>query len=410
MGAKKKILFVDDEQNVLDGIRRMLHSMRDKWDMSFVNSGFAALELLEDDDFDVIVSDIVMPGMTGVELLSKVQRQFPNMVRIALSGQAGKEQIMNSVGPIHQYLAKPSDAETIRASLLRSCALRSLVKSEKLQGVISKIDSLPSLPALYLELIEELKKEDAEIQVVARIVGKDIGMSTKVLQLVNSAFFGVRKHVASSDQAVKLLGIDTIEGLVLSIHIFSQFDNREIKGMSLETTWNHGLTVGACAKKISKAEKADSKEVDNSFLAGTLHDIGKIILAANLPDDYSKVLEISRGNGGDIILAESEVFGVTHAEVGAYLLGLWGFADSIVEAVQFHHFPTAELHMGFSPLTAVNFANSVVHYYRSKDSMGSDWLDCVDKEYFEEIGLIDRLPAWCDICLETIQQREETDE
>src|SRR5262245_37814840 len=99
----KKILFVDDEPNVLQGLERMLRSMRHEWEMQFAMSGPAALERLAEQTFDVIVSDMRMPGMTGAQLLTEVSQRHPHIVRIILSGQADQEDILRSVGPTHQY-------------------------------------------------------------------------------------------------------------------------------------------------------------------------------------------------------------------------------------------------------------------------------------------------------------------
>ena len=180
MSDKETILFVDDEPRVLAGIRRMLHSMRNEWDVSFANGGAEALEMLAQKPFSVIVSDMRMPGMTGVQLLEEVRSRYPKMVRIALSGQSSKKSILRSVGPIHQYLPKPCSADILRSTVARTCALRTLLTVDKLQGVISQLEVLPSLPSLYDELMRELQLPSPSLKVVGKIVSRDIGMSAKI--------------------------------------------------------------------------------------------------------------------------------------------------------------------------------------------------------------------------------------
>jgi len=406
MTERKKVLFVDDEQRVLDGIRRMMQSMKGQWDLFFANSGEEALKLLEQGEFDVIVSDMRMPGMTGTELLEAVQIRYPHMVRIALSGEAHKEQIMNSVGPIHQYLSKPCDADTIKNTLVRSNALRHLLGTESLRQIISRIETLPSLPSLYTELMEELSRPEASLKKVEGIISKDLGMMTKVLQLVNSAFFGVQRHVSSPGEAVRLLGLDTIQSLVLSVQIFTQFEGKSLESISLKGLWDHSMIVGSCSKAIAKAEKAEPLVVDDAFIAGLLHDVGKLILASNVPEEYTKIRKLYIDNEISFIDAERDIIGTTHAEVGAYLLCLWGFSDSIVEAVGFHHEPMVGLHGDFSPLTTTHIANMIVCENASIEN--GKFSEQVDEEYLSALGLMDRLEGWREIVRTIMEQDGET--
>lgn len=185
------ILFVDDEPNVLRSIRRMLHGLRQEWDMKFVESGHEALSLLAKEAFEVIITDMRMPQMDGAQLLTEVKKQYPHMVRIVLSGHTDKDMILKSVQQAHQYLSKPCDAETLKSTISRTRARRSLLSQESLKRIVSKIDVLPSLPSLYAEIINELQSSDLSIQKIGQIISKDLGMTAKVLQMVNSAFFGI---------------------------------------------------------------------------------------------------------------------------------------------------------------------------------------------------------------------------
>jgi len=331
----KKILFVDDEPMVLNGLQRMLRPLRTQWEMTFVESGKKALEVLAATPFDVVVSDMRMPGMDGAQLLTEVKRLYPQIVRLILSGHSDKEMILRSVGPTHQYLAKPCDTETLKNTVARACALRDLLSDEPLKRLVSRMESLPSLPHLYAEIMNELQSPDSSIQKVGEIIAQDVGMTAKILQLVNSAFFGLRRHVSNPSQAASLLGLETVKALVLSSQVFSQFEEKTLTGLRLEALWSHSLAVGALARRICIQQSAPLKVTDDAFLAGLLHDAGKLVLAANVPEHYIQALTLASQRGLHPCDVERGVMGASHAEIGAYLLGLWGLPDPIVEALAY---------------------------------------------------------------------------
>lgn len=244
---KRRILFVDDEPNILDGLRRMLRSMRNEFDLHFSRSGKEALEIMEKNEFDVVVSDMRMPGMDGAELMAEIMYRYPHSIRIMLTGQADEESILQTVGVVHQFLAKPCDPESLKNILVRASALHRLMVDGKLKDIISSIDALPSLPTVYAKLQEKLRQPEASLDDVGEIISQDIAMTAKILQLVNSSFFGLYQKVESPSRAVKLLGLDTIKALVLGSQIFSEI---KISGglFSAESLWRHSMTVGTLSK------------------------------------------------------------------------------------------------------------------------------------------------------------------
>lgn len=302
---KRRILFVDDEPKILQGLRRMLRSMRHEWEMGFAESGPEALEMLEREPFDVIVSDMRMPGMDGSQLLSQVKQCYPMIVRIVLSGHSEHEMIMKSVLTAHQYLSKPCDSKTLISTVSRSCALRDLLGQESLKQIVSQTESLPSLPSLYTEIMEELRLSNGSIQKIGKIIEKDLGMTAKILQLVNSSFFGLPRHVSDPLQAVILLGFDTVRSLVLTIELFSKFDPATLSVMHIENIYKHSLQTGAIAREIAKMENMDEELIDNVFMTGLLHDLGKLVLAANYYEPYREVYELSRH--GELTFHEAEI-------------------------------------------------------------------------------------------------------
>lgn len=392
----RRILFVDDEPNILQGLQRMLRPMRQEWDMTFAGSGSEALQILEKTNYEVVVSDMRMPGMDGAQLLADVQRLYPQTVRIILSGHSDRELILKSVGPAHQFLTKPCDAEDLKGTVARACALRDLLSDESLKGLVAMMQTLPSVPALYTEVVLELQNPNSSLKRVGEIISRDVGMTAKILQLVNSAFFGLRNHVSSPAEAVSLLGLDTVKALVLSVHIFSQYDKSKLPGFSIDALWLHSLKVGSNSQLIAKKESQDRKASNDALMAGLLHDSGKLVLAANLPEQFGRAITLANDKKLCLEAAEREVLGASHAEVGGYLVGLWGLPDPIVEAVAFHHHPGKSQGQTFAPLTAIHAANAMNHEKTDYPTHGK--ASPLDMDYLSLVGMDGRISEWRQIC------------
>ena len=399
--VKKRIIFVDDQPNVLKGFKRMLHPMRDEWEMTFTEGGAEALKIMAEEPFDIIISDMRMPGMDGIQLLTEVKRNYPNMIRIILTGYSDYDITMRSVGVTHQFLFKPCEPDKLKNTIVRACALREILADEKLKEMVSQLESLPSVPSLYTELVGVLSSPEATIEKVAEVISKDVAMTAKVLQIVNSAFFGLGRHISNTTQAVTYLGFETIKALALSIKVFSQFDSAKMKSFSIENLWNHSAVVGSVAKEIAKSRLREKSEIENAFMSGLLHDIGKLLFAMNMSDSYNEAVSRAAEEGRPLEEVEREIFGTTHAELGSYLLGIWGLPDPIVEAVAFHHMPQQCPEQTFIPLTTVHVANGLAHEMLSKDEKLIEAK--IDMEYLKRLDLED----WLSDCRNTYKDIEE---
>lgn len=403
---KRSVLFVDDRPVVFQGLQKMLGKMLHLWEVRFANTVEDALNLLDGQEFDVVVAGMGPGRLDGPGILEEVKRRHPQVVRIVLSGPPGGKELLSAARSAHQFLSMPLDSRTLISTISRACKLRDLLFNDSLKSLVAKIETLPSVPALYTRLVEELNSPDSSLHRVGRIIAKDIGMTAKVLQLVNSAFFGLRQHVTSPSQAVSLLGLNTIKSLVLSVQVFSRFDKNKMPGLSLDRLWSHCFTTGLFAREIARAERLDRSQVDDAFMAGLLHDVGKLVLAANFPGLYAKTLILSRRSGMPLWKAETEMFGSSHSDVGAYLMGLWGLPYPIVESIAFHHWPFRVMEKGLSPMIAVHIANIMQTGTGAADvmeAMGEE-----DFEFLDALGLAERLPVWQDACSAVlVREREE---
>ena len=394
---KKRILFVDDEPMVLRGLQRTLRKMREVWDMAFASSAQEALAILDNNPMDVIISDMKMPEMDGTELLAQVKQRHPHVVRLILSGHVEQETTIKSVRFAHQCLSKPCDVEVLKQTLAKLFALRDILSDESIKKIVSQIESLPSLPAIYTQIMAEMQSDDPSIKNVGAIISRDISMTAKILQVVNSVFFGLPQKISNPQQAVMLLGLETIKSLVLSVKIFSEFSQKKNSWFNLDAIFNHSISVSTHAKAIVKSEKMNQEVINYSLMAGLLHDLGKLILATNFKDTYRQLLTESQNSTHELWELEYETFGTTHAEIGAYLMGLWNLENPIIEAIAFHHCPTKSVSTQMGLLAAVHVANALDHAEGLPQDQQMDLQ--YDDEYLDRLGVADRIPEWRQLCI-----------
>jgi HD-like signal output (HDOD) protein/CheY-like chemotaxis protein len=399
----KVLLFVDDEQKVLQGLQRQLRPMRHEWDMYFVESGPQALAFMATQPVDIIISDMMMPGMDGSQLLGEVLKRHPQTVRVILSGQTGHEAVLRLVGPAHQYLSKPCDPDELRRAITRALELRDLLGSGELKQLATRIKNLPTLPTLYRQLTEELRRDEPSVEHVGEIISHDIGMAAKVLQLVNSAFFGLARPVSNPTEAVTYLGLNTIRSLALSVGVFSQYDQDTCQLFSLDVLAEHSWVVGGVARRLAQMERQEMKVLEQCFLAGLLHDVGQLVLANGLPGEYAAVMAKDGRQRLPVWQVEQEFFGAAHADVGAYLLALWGLPHPIIEAVAHHHHPARCVTPGFSATIAAHAADVFTHEFLATRTEVP--LPELDVACLTSLGFADRIAAWRADAKEAIESR-----
>ena len=400
----RHILFVDDEPNILAGLERLLFPFQREWRMFFVSSGAKALELLETQHCDIVVSDMRMPRMDGAALLAEIKKRHPDTLRFVLSGQSDSETVYRSVGEAHQFLSKPCKPQVLKECIDKAFALRDLLNSDTMKKLVGQLGSLPSVPHVYRKICEQLQSPDASIAAVGQIIETDPAMTAKILQLVNSAFFGLRRQVSTATQAASLLGLDTLKALLLLTGLFSPMENkRPAAGFSIETLWKHSTIVGTSAQAICKDMAASSEILNDVYTAGLLHDAGMLLLAVNRPEEYEHIRDYAGANDLPMSDAEKLILGCCHAEIGAYLLGIWGLPDRVVEAVAYHHRPSESPGASFGALTAVHAADAFADNHQGEGTVSVR----IDMGYIQHLGLQEQLTGWANICTTIGSQNTE---
>ena len=396
--SRKRILFVGEDIALWEQLQSQSEGGSSKWDMAFAKTGLQALASLSQSPCDAVVADMQIPGMSGAQLLDEIMQRNPATLRFIRASLGDQQSAMKCVGTAHQFLVKPSDAETISHALDRAFSFEAWLPSEAVQKLITQMKKLPSPPNLYFKIVAELGSPDSSIENIGSMVAQDPVLSAKLLQVVNSAVFGLQMQVVSASEAVMYLGMETTKALVLLAHTFSYFDKVRTAEFSVEKLWKHSVASGKLAEQIARAEGCDAEVTGQAFTGGMLHDIGKLLLAANMPEEFKKALTKAREEQLYLWDAESSVLGASHGELGACLLSIWGLPMPIVEAVALHHYPVRFLSKQFCPLTAVHVANALEHELQAEKQGGV--CAVADANYLAELGLEERLEVWRDLCRE----------
>jgi putative nucleotidyltransferase with HDIG domain len=393
---RKRILFADDEPQVLDSLRDALRRYRHQWDVRFASGGEEALAALESEPADIIVSDIQMPRMNGATLLHRVQDRYPATIRIVLSGYADCEIVARAAPAAHRILAKPCDLDALRLLLERSCALHDLSEVAEMYRLTVAATTLPSRPALYGELTEVVADARSSTEDIAAVIERDVAMSAKILQLANSAFFGGGRSVAEVRDAVVHLGADTIKSLTVSAEAFGKLAPAGIDSHTIDGFQAHALLVA----RIAGAVAADGDTKRDAITAALLHDIGKLVAISDDRDRWARITQEGRHRRMPRHQVEKELEEVTHAATGAYLLALWGLPLGVVEAVAGHHDPRLLPGESFDVTAAVHIADALAHELRPDLGDGTP-PPLLDFAYVERLGVTAaQLERWRELAAE----------
>ena len=388
----KRVLCVGEEQALWRELRDPGSSFSGQWAAEFAKTGPEALAWAEQGNFDAVVADVQLFDMSGVDLLDAIMQRQPNAFRIVVSEHGDLESTVRCIGKAHHHLLKPCDAAMLLNALNQASSGPEWKPGPNVQRLIGKMRWVPSPPTLYFRVALEMESPGASVDRIGEIIAEDPPITAKVLQLANSAVFGLQLQVNQPGEAVAYLGLEATRSLVLLAHTFSEFDGLPRVGFSVDELWYHSVLVGQFAREIALLEQQESEPGEQTYSAGLLHDLGKILFAANVPTPFGKAVTVARQDQRNLHEVETEILGANHAEIGACLLAIWGLPAEIIEAVALHHQPCAAAHKGFGPLTAVHAADAFAHQL-APDHPHIVALE-LDQAYLQQIGLAQRVEFW----------------
>lgn len=396
---KRRILLVDGAGQPLRELRSELAVRTPGREIVEATSGAAALASMAASPMDAVVADMLLPDMTGEQLLGQVLRQFPEAHRVVLADLGDLDSLLRCVGGVHQFVIKPCTPGRLHEVLERAFELDVWLPNRTLRRLMGRVLQLPSLAEGYHAVVRALERSDATPESVGQLIARDPAMAAKMLQLANSAAYGEPTDDYDLVEAVREIGIENTRSCLLLAHSWSAFAPVEQAGFSVQTLWTHANEVAVLSAWLARSERAPEQVVGMARTAGLLHDVGKLALAANLPEAFNAAGRLMRLDGSASFEVEQEVFGATHSEVGGCLLGAWGLPMAVVEAVALHHHPACFLSRTFSPLTAVHVANALC-----RAESADHFRATVERDYLDVLGLADRLSGWWETGREELKQ------
>jgi len=369
--VKHSVLFVDDEPAILSGLKNLFRRDRDRWDIVVAQSGEQALQELEKRPFTVVVSDMRMPGVDGATLLTAIKERSPSTVRIMLSGQADRDSIVRALPALHQLLSKPCEADVLRGVLERSMHLETLPINDEIRGQIGRLATVPSTRAVFDQMTAALAANSSTTE-IAEIIRRDPAMAAKVLQLVNSGYFGAGRSTSSIEGAVRYLGVERLRHLVTTASVFTMAATDPFHSQEK-------LRAAAvrCAEMTTRLLGVDVNH--EAYVAALLHDIGCIVLCSG-----EAAVSLER-----CAVSESVTGTATHAEIGACLLGIWGLPRRIVDAVRSHRLPTTAPDEVREIAAAIHVADAYTneHYVATGEAI-------IDRELVSDPVLAEKVTSW----------------
>ena len=394
---KTRIFFVDDEPANFDHYKNCLAGRENQWDVSYFADALEALAALKETPPDIVIADYEMPGMTGPNFLKQVETLLPAAERYITAAPEQKALLEADIGSDFHYLPKPCEKQRLVTEIQRCIAIDVWLGNDKVKSIVAKMGSFPSLPPMYVKVVNALNSRNTSVADIGQAISGDLAISAKVLQVVNSSFYGYDEKISDITHAVQILGLDCVKNLVLAIQVFGKSGHSPDQKALTDQLWHHSMSVAVAAKRIMEYETRENPEKagEEAYTAGLMHDIGKLVMINSIPEEYEKARTLSREKGIPQWKAEEEVIGCNHAEAGAYLLGRWGMPAPLVEAVALHHEPVNSSGSKFSPLAAVHAANALVRERQPGEKTHPDAL--ADEEFLSEIGKAGSWELWQEV-------------
>ena len=333
--AEKRALIADADPKAWDEFRQALG---ESWVVVGASSNSAALAEAQKQHFNVVVANYELPDHGGAELLNHIRTANPETLRFIAANESIKEKVMGDVLGGNQFLTLPFDRPNLKTCIERAVAA-DYGMSNSMRELVGRIRTFPTIPSIYLEVVNALQNPNATTPEIGAIIAKDMAMTTKLVQVLNSAYFGLPRTITDPTEAVGILGFETIKSLIMTIKLLSQYDKVKPVYFSIDNIWRHSTNVARTAKVLALLETGDNDASGVAYTAGLMHDLGKVILAANFDTQYHGAHALARKQQIPLWVVEKDIFGATHGEIGAYMLALWGMPADVVKVAALHHQP-----------------------------------------------------------------------
>lgn len=385
-----RILIVDEDPKALDGYRAALGPKAPKWEVTYATDAASGLARSVEQTPDIVIVAYAVDDNQGPQLLNEIGVIAPDAQSFISATEAERPALESTFGSAFQFLPHPCPADRLVTEIQRCIAIDNWLGNDRIKKLVAKMGEFPSLPPIYLKVVNALNSRNASAQSIADAIAGDLAISAKVLQTVNSSYYGFDEKISNITQAVSILGTDCVKNLVLAIQVFDKLARDPQQQAITDELWHHSMSVAVAARRISAFETNSEKDAEEAYTAGLMHDIGKLVLLNAAPEQFLAARQQAHEQNQPLWQAEQEIIGCHHAEIGAYLLARWGMPAPLAEAVALHHEPIDSFGKSFSALAAVHVANAVVHHRQSPDHPGA----AVCPNFLAEIGRSDSWENW----------------
>ncbi len=400
-----RILLIDKEATTFDDFKEKLSSVGDQWDLETCTDPKKVLKLIKAKQPEIVVCSHRPSVIDGAKLLKSIATKLPHIERFILAEETEKDALDAEIGSSFHFLPSPCPANTLQLELQRVVNLNNWLGKDKIKEIVGSVRDFPSLPPVYMKVVNAVNSPNASVESIAEIIMADIAVTAKILQTVNSSFFGLEEKVSDIAQAVSILGIESVKNIVLAVQAFEKIEDPDQQAL-VDQLWRHSMSVAIAAKRITKHETNSEKKAEEAYTAGLFHDIGKLVLLKSSPEDCGKARELAAEEKISQWEAEEKIFGCNHAEVGAYLLGRWGLPVNIIESAALHHKPSESFNSEFTILTAIHVGNAIVRGRGKSENPHPD--AAPDEEYLAEIGRVGSWEDWENISVGKIPANKQS--
>jgi putative nucleotidyltransferase with HDIG domain len=388
MDTKSILLAVADPQALVDITQALGHG----WEATPVSSEADALAQLEQRSFDALLADFNLGSPDASQLLNQALEKRPEMIRFLLASEADLALVAAYVSGPHEILPKPIEPASLKSRIESGVAPPDSSCDQSGGDPGTGASASPVVPVVYSEVLKALDLPDVTKRQVGEIIAGDAALTAEVLRLTNSAYLGLPRNITDPVEAVESLGLETVKALLMARRFLAEHSHLKPGYLSLEELWQHSTNVAQLARDLMLFETKDRVRAAEALVAGLLHDLGKVVLASNFDDLYGRVHSLARKQPVALWEIEKEMFGASHGEIGACLVGMWNMPGSVVQAAAFHHEPPLGEQQDLTPLAAVHVANVLEHQVRPSDEFRV--APVTNPAFLNELGLLQRLPVW----------------